>query len=309
MRRFGWVILMGAALAGGCATRPPTSQVRDVVGAYQGVKAASDPLFDELAVAERAQGAALADDRAVESGLYIGEEGQGFAATIAAEDAVYFATLADPPGTQALRSGVAAVGSYASLLSMLAEGGNLEAARAQIAQLGGNLAAVGALVGGNAQLTGLVGPVIGALQPVIDQLGKAKNEEELRQLVLDNAPKVEALLDGLRKAAPPMYETLIAVARETYSLNASSNPAVARAAVVQIEGYRILVANYVVLLDRLGVAFERLLVAVRNPDNRVTLAVAAELSTDVAAQADAARRALAIVRAGGVPPAAPAAHP
>jgi hypothetical protein len=139
-----------AAMLSACPSSPPVAEVRLVAGAFDDLNAASAPLLDDLALAERAQGQANAETRAKKrSGAAAGAPAAGTdgdpcpqvtEATGAGgasiqkgfclEDSYYYSELADPPATAAFRRGLAAIGSYTQVLLILAEGRNIPAATA-----------------------------------------------------------------------------------------------------------------------------------------------------------------------------------
>jgi hypothetical protein len=108
------------------------------------------------------------------------------------ELAAYFSILGDPVLTASLRRGLRAVGDYFQLLTVLAEGRNIEEAKAQITAIAGSVAGLATLAtaGAAAPLAGIVGE----LGPLIEQWATARNAEELRRLVVQGEPKVDALL-------------------------------------------------------------------------------------------------------------------
>ena len=239
------IVLTLSALATGCAMQPPVEQVQLFSRAFANLRAASQPLFDDLAVAEREQGRTNAVSRshpkvpgptvaeprvpapAAPSGRpqpgadgkpaqtmagaqtapggleYLkckeddppwqptsGDDsptGPGFIRGFCLEDAPYFSSLADPPATHAFRTGMAVLGRYSDILVTLAEGRNIEEAKAQIQGLGATVAAGLAMVPGAQASAVLVAPVLSALEPVIEAAAQANNSRELKRLIVEAA--------------------------------------------------------------------------------------------------------------------------
>lgn len=73
------------------------------------------------------------------------------------------------------------------------------------------------------------------------------------------------------------------------------------AALARIDGYRVALANWLVLLDLIDEATDQLVAAVTAPRNTAVLANLAELSARISTYAEGARRALAVIRAGSQP--------
>lgn len=325
-------ILAAALLLAACMSQPPLAEVRLVAKSFNDLNSASQPLLDDLALAERAQGKKAAEIRAelraepqptgrvggAKSGggkgersalpdaqrcpniiLYGGEtEGipkvqNGFCL----EDSYYYSALADPPATRAFRRALAVVGNYTELLLILAEGRNLDEARGQLETIAGN-------VGTALEAAGMPGiglPLKGALQalePLLTLAARQGNAEELKRRVRDEAPKVEGLISALREFARELFHTLAEEPLERFNTQGLANTEVARVESLRIEAYRVAISNYVVLLDRYRELLKDLVAAYDSPRNPVTLARIAERSAQLSTQADAWRRSLASLRTG-----------
>ena len=316
MKTLAAIILSGLLLAA-CATPAPVGEVRLVAKAFDNLNTASQPLLDELAIAERNQGRSAALARAeartntppassplpgserCPNVLVLGgkmndipDVQNGFCP----EDSYYYSELADPPGTRAFRQALAAVGDYTQLLVILAEGRNLDEAKGQLLTLTGNLGLALSAAG----VAG-AGPALNALlqafNPVLDLAAQGSNAKELKRLVVQESPKVEKLLSALRTQAGEFFITLTEAPMARFNL-ALDKPDVEAAEAARIEAYRIAVSNYVVLLDQYGSLLGDLAKVYDQPEGAITLASLAERSAQLSAQADAWRRSLASLRAG-----------
>ncbi len=311
-------IIAAALLMTACATQAPVAEVRLVAKAFDNLNTASQPLLDELAIAERNQGISAALARAEANAtapastvpavpgaercpniLVLGGKMQNVPEVqdkFCSEDSYYYSELADPPGTRAFRQALAAVGNYTQLLVVLAEGSNLDEARAQLATLTGNLG----LALDAAGVAG-AGPTLSALlqafSPVLDLAAQGSNAKELKRLTVRESPKVEKLLGALRTQAGEFFTTLTEAPMARFNL-AVDKPDVEAAEAARIEAYRIAVSNYVVLLDQYGSLLGEMVKVYDHPRGAVTLASLAERSAQLSAQADAWRRSLASLRAG-----------
>ncbi|MFO1068440.1 MAG: hypothetical protein U1E14_07950 [Geminicoccaceae bacterium] len=299
-----WIGHLGLATGGlllaACTTATPVDQVRAFANASEAFNAASQPLLDEVAVAERAQAADLianpprdATNVLVVPGASGDDEPRRVWLDLPESQVLALATIGDPPATAAFRKGVGAIKHYASVLVLLAEGQNIEAARAELGILATKLADVAALVPGAQAAPGLVTPLLGALGPLIDDAARAQNAAELRRLVLALAPQIHELNAKLRAGAEPLFRTLTEQQRGVFIAGGDAN-----AAIAQIDAYRVAFANWLVLLDLVDQATDQLTDAVATPGNVATLASLAELSTRITTYAEGSRRALAVLRAG-----------
>lgn len=323
-RLAGCPLLLIAVLVAGCATRPVT-EVRLVSRAFDDLNAASQPLLDDLALAEREQGRQAAEIRAKARAraearpspaggtdrppasaaadpcpdvLLVGGEKPGSPAVqdgFCLRDSPYFAVIGDPPATRAFRRGLAAVGDYTQLLLLLAEDRNLDEAKGQLQSLAGNLgvALEAAGVGG---ASAVAPPVLEALSPLIELAAKDANATELKRVVLQESPKVEALVAALSKAAPELFRTVSQSSFRRFNTVGLGNVEVAKVEAQRIEAYRVAVSNYVVLLDDYRELLRALVAAYDRPQQTATLAYLAERSAQLSARSDAWRRSLASLR-------------
>lgn len=280
----------------GCATTAPVSHVRAVASASEAFNAASQPLLDEVAVAERERAWMLIKNPSADAKQVLdvtGLPGGGnrkLLLDLPVDQVLALSTISDPPATAAFRKAVSAIRCYATVLVLLAEGQNIEAARAELAMLATNL------VGVLGAAPTLVGPALSALQPLIDGAARAHNAAEFRRLVIEAAPKVKALNAALRSGAEPLFHTIVSGQR-TIIIEGGD----AAAPVERIDAYRVAFANWLILLELVDQANDQLVNTVMNPSNTATLASLADLSARITTYADGARRALVLVRAGKQP--------
>jgi hypothetical protein len=313
------LLALGLA-ATGCATDKPVAEVRALSEAFRQLDAASQPLLDDLALAERQQGRrnaehqarrrdtssatpASASDAAADpcasvvaiAGLPRGVPPvqDGFCT----KDSPYYSEIADPPATASFRRGLAVVGDYTEALLVLAEDRNVDEARAQLQGLATNATAIavaaGAVSGG---ATAAVPAAIAALQPVVDLAARDANARELERTLRENAPALEGLIGSLEDAAPALFNTL--VAERMRRLRDPRESALAGENARWIEGYRASVSNYVLLLRSYRSLFADVLASYDQERGTATLAGLTQRSGDLAVRADAWRRTLAALRTG-----------
>ncbi len=286
-----------------CAVAP-VQEVRFFNNAFITFNEASQPLFDDLAIAERRQGQTVAEANAKDN-TFQGEcagiqwAKVGFIDGYCTTDAPYYSEIGDPPTTRRIRDGIRLIGRYSEVLLTLAEGRNLDETSAQIQNLGGNIAALiamGAGPGGGAAFTG----ALAALDPIIRDAAQRKNVEEMNRLVLAGAPHVKRLVISLRDGAPAVFNTLIFQSvKGITSADALKSPVIAKNHLDRISNYRIVVSNYVVLLGQLQNTFDELVTAVQQPSNPASVAFVAEKSARLAAHADTWRRVYSTLRGAG----------
>jgi hypothetical protein len=309
--------ICAALLAAGCAGAPRAELTR-LQAAMATTRAAADPLFDDLAIAERrvgttttlaeARGAGAAGAPPTPSGCiarWTGERSTGFVGVLCPEHIPFESGIGDPPATASLRCGLAALTDATTALLALAENRNLDEARAQVEGLTGALsgfvqaaaAPFGPTSGAQAVLT-LLGPVAAQLQPLIGQIVAANNAERVRRLILDDEQRFVALVRGLRGAVPAMNQMFVADFEQRIAF---ATPA-QRAALVAdgartMNGYRRLLSDYARLLDGVDAAWVATVAAAREPE-RVDLAAINAALGEARTAAETVRRAQAAFRAG-----------
>ncbi|MDK4741301.1 hypothetical protein PH547_20645 [Rhizobium sp. CNPSo 3464] len=243
---------------GGCAV-VPREEGSGFVAAAQSTKAGTDALFDQLSAAEKHQ----ASIRVKASKPY----------EFSVLDAYTFATNEDGSSTRSLRAGVSVIGNYANLMQSLQDGSRAASTQVQIQDIAANISVA-------AGMPELRAAAIG-LKPLIDQLLRAQSQIEARSLVINAAPQVEQLIIALRDAAPAIYKTM--VTENTLSAGVKGT---------NYESYKVVAANYVVLMDKLLASFRMLLVAYERPSNTAALRSISENTGELAADAKALRSAL-----------------
>lgn len=298
-----WPVLLVMVLLAGCATAP-VEQIKYFSQAFSTVNTLGQPLLDDLELAERTQGRQVAVRRA-QGNSQIGVTecppsefpwqnaagNQGIIRGFCMRDAVYFSVLGDPPATAAMRGALLVIERYADVLTTLAEGRNVEGSVGQLDSLATN---VTGLLG----IAGDIAPALGALQPILESAAKQANATEARRLILEGAPKVTALIAALRKAVPPMFKTLIEGPSARLTYITISDAALAAVEVTRVEAYRITVANYVVLLGKMQTAWDLTVAAANAPRGEGRLASLVQQTTELKADAEAARKTFALLRSG-----------
>ena len=278
----------------GCAPSIPHDQVQRANAAYEAVSARSESMLIELSIAERRTYIrTLANGGAPRDGDII------IPTTFDPKTAAYFSTIGDPVLTTSVRRSLGIVGDYFKLLATLADGRNVDEAKAQINSLAASVAGVVTLATGGTALP--IVAIADKLTPLIEQWAEAKDAEELRRLVLEGEPIVKSLIASLQSASVTMYETLTRESMRAVRTTLADNPAARHTAFVQMAESNILVADYVVLLGKLSDTLSALASAVRSPESPLALSSLAASADSVLIQARAASGAIALIKAGRAP--------
>lgn len=312
--RQAWVPGLCALILAGCA-RAPVAEIGQFSNAVATVDAASQPLLDDLAAAERAQGRQIAVRRAQGTSSrgpaeclppkiawQAAPNGSGFIRGLCLADAGFFSDLGDPPATATLRRSLAVIVGYARLLDGLANGSSAAQTSGQLAALaqivaeglGGGTGPGGGPGGGAGSL--LLGP-LSALKPILAQALAANDQAQALRLIKSGAPAVTSLIAAERDAIPAMFNTLVEANAAALGHLDPKDPAVA-SSLQQIEAYRKLLADYAVLLERLGQAWAATVAAADHPAGPASLTAVLARSAELTSLADNLRRALAATHQG-----------
>lgn len=316
---FASILIATALLTAACAPTPPVEAVRLFNDAVSNANTASQPLFDDLATAERRQGQLVAIERAkgeapeggigCERSAYIwqplgtdrktGEE-IGFMRGFCEKDSPYYSLITDPPATRAFRGGLAVIGHYAAVLSILAEGKNIAAAREQLMALGSTMATLIALAPGGQGVAAAMVPALSAAMPLIESAAKASSYREMVRLVGEAAPEFEKLARQLRAATREMFITLTeSLAEERTGERAARDPDYAKELDRRRESYRRAVSEFDMMLRELETTHAGIVQALTQGERPLTLAALADRAVQLRLHAEALRQIYAALRSAG----------
>jgi hypothetical protein len=327
-----WCFLafMSPAIAACAPTQ--VEELRQFSATAETVRTSVQPLLDDIAVTERSNrhrtiglkarqtasarqaGKEVPNDQCV--GTWIGGTSQGFASDFCIEDAAYYADIGDPPVTSALRHGLDVVVSFAATLRHLMEGGAAQEEAAQIQRLAYEFGALSSVVAGpGAAASGVVaagqsagpvglagaamvrasiGPAVEALSPAIEGLLQARDARRARDLILQYNKNVDRLIDALIEGAM-QAERILTVPIATDIARGRVSEELVPIQVERVNTFRRLLANYVVMLQRVRELWRTVFIAAQAPPELRATQVADQL-IDIRADAEAFRRAYAIIR-------------
>ena len=322
MRMVHGVTMILLLILSGCTAYRPLAEARAAAKAFDDLEAASQPLLDDLALAERAQGREAALGRGeAHTGAAPDMPEVGTAALQAASDPCPSLLLygGQPEG---MLTGSGRLLPFRQLLLFGARGSARDGLVSPRPGGGGRVqqprrvprrgtrggrsqwptaAAGGAggfgAEGGQRRLTAGRCRVAGLATR--HHPGREAGEREgVARFVEDAAPKVERLLAALREFSPELFTTLTEASLARFNTDGLENPELARIEATRIDGYRVAVSNYVVLLDRYDALLGDLVDAYNQPHDSITLAALSERAGELSAQAGAWRRTLASLRTG-----------
>lgn len=250
------VFLFALSLLTGCATAP-VEETRAFDNAVVAIKDAGDLLLDAVSAAERRTYVANLKKK---KGAY----------AFSTADAPYFATVGDPRNVAAYRQSLNVLKQYSALLLSLAQGDDVSTIHASYLSLAGTVSAA-------AKATQFV-PYVQALSPFIDAGLKAQSTAEARRIALQGLPVVRNLLTAFHDHAGDMFSALLA------------DRALANAPASTINADRVMVANFVVVLESLQTTLDQLALAYSRKSSPATLATLVAASSQLAADVASARK-------------------
>ena len=275
------VVLVAASVGlSSCMTFRGVSEFEAYRTAFDQAHTTSTSILDQLAVRERA--------------LYM-RLNPTSRATFNPDLAGYYTTSTDPPGTAAYRRALDTIKVYNDLLYGLASGQTTEALVSRVSTLSARVKSAGTEVtrlgatvtgaGSGALLSaaGSLSAVYAAATPFIEIALRARSRADFRAFATQYHPLVRTLLEELRKGTTVIFPVLTAEIRRRSRIDPTGGGLNAKER-QQIDTYRKLLADWVVLIDASIVALDTAIAAI-NADSTVTgslsglTATAVELET------------------------------
>lgn len=244
-------------LSAGCATQRGVAEFAAYNNALQLTQAASEAILDRVAIAESALYERCVNFRDIDNF----EQCKQFDPRVSGfnpADAAYISDAVDPPATAAFRRAMRAVVAYSTALNGLASGETAEIMAARVgdlAALGASAAAsVGAGGGAAAALADSVGAVdvaVAAFKPLLTGAFGFATQAAFRDELTAQAPAMRGALVQMKQGSEHLYNAIL------NSILVSAPPGrLSQDATNRIVATRLLMANWVVMLDATIVAFD-----------------------------------------------------
>lgn len=200
------------------------------------------------------------------------------------DDARYIVDVGDPPLTASIRGSMRSVLHFNQAMTGLATGeagtvlaARMSAAAVAVAGAAGSLSTAAGLPQGVA-LAPTVQTAVGAVGPLFEQLAQIEDRAKFRTLLIESYPQVKQLIGELRAGTAEMFEVHKEAYKEPGSLFGVEG--VPEEKLPELERERLLLAQWVVLLDKSVAAMDEAILAIS--DDSVTpaslIAVSQELS-------------------------------
>lgn len=195
-------------LVGGCVSSAGVGEFRVYTEAINTLVTVSEPMADQLRVAERERGLKLIDeDGGVVAGVTAGApiDGTGIAPEFHPEHAAYFAESGDTPLAGAIRASAAALKRYSDALLIYANGEALDAARADLSAVSGDVSLGMAALGGGGGST-----VFAVADEAVSAAGAFGSRAAFQSLLREQGGALDDLLGAMIDNSPAVYRELVA---------------------------------------------------------------------------------------------------
>jgi len=244
------LVLVLSALAGGC-TNVPVAEIKVFRESVTTANTAASPILDELSANERRVKQAAEDANAGEP-------------TFNPKLAGYFSDIGDAPGTAVIRRAHNLLDRFSDVLLGLATGSNVNSdvsgVEGLVKEASSFLSTVAAAVPAVSGPAASLPAIFEVAKPGLTLIANEASHREARR-VIQQAQRdkvVENLTIALVKASPSMFNILVQDAFLA-STDPASSPEVRRAAqktyIDRTKKVRLLMANYVVLVERMNSAW------------------------------------------------------
>jgi hypothetical protein len=238
------LLAVAACLTGAGCTNVPTGEIKVFREGVVAANTAATPVLDELSATERKLKRRTAA-RQEES-------------TFVAADAGYYSDIGDPPAVANLRAGHKVLDRDSDVLLGLATGANVQGDVAEIESLATETAGLLSTIAPQAGVAVEGAAVVGkpGLTLVFDELSRREAKRFIEVSVQKNVVKI--LTDAMIASTPQMFTVFLRDAeRATRNTRVSSESQTeaGKAYVERRERVRLVLSNYVVMLQRVNLAW------------------------------------------------------
>jgi len=212
-------------------------------------------------------------------------------------DAAYFSEQADPPLAAHYRKALDVIGRYNTIMLGYATGQGFDQLDAEIQALATESAKTADLIAGTTKIAGRFTPYLGLLQEFARLGLSARSREVFRDKALQYHDDIVSLIETMRDGAPEVFD-ILADPIERDILNATISNASTRELQAKHYKMRILVSDWVVLMNRNIEALNAVTFAIENPSLGANLSGTTASLMELQTTVSAVRRRLADINGG-----------
>lgn len=286
-RRILVSIFTGLSLVlAGCATRSGVAEFQAYDKVFTDSAAVTTSIIDQLAASERV----------LEKKRRLRRNSLGIDPTFRAEDATIFSELADPPLAAQYRKAFGVVSRYNKIMLGYATGQGFAELEANIFGLANEASSAVAVISGSAGLAAGLTPYLGVLREIANLALEHKSRAVFRERALLYHDDIVGILQTMRDGSAQMFPNL------TYSIKNEMLSAIKTKASIdklrdKHEQVRVLLSDWVVMMDKNISALDAVKVAIENPSLGVHLSGAAAEIADLRIMVETVRKHLAALNA------------
>ena len=280
------VVLAFLTLTAGCSTRSGVAEFITYKSVFDDSAAVSTSIIDQLAASERAIG------RYARLG---GNTSAGKRFVVA--DAAYFSEQADPPLAAHYRKALDVISRYNTIMLGYATGQGFDQLDAEIQALATESAKTADLVTGTTKIAGQFTPYLGLLHEFAKLGLSARSRAVFRDKALLYHDDIVSLIETMRDGAPEVFD-ILADPIERDILNATISNAGTRELQAKHYKMRILISDWVVLMNRNIEALNAVTYAIENPSLGPNLSGTTASLLELQTTVSAVRKRLAEINGG-----------
>jgi hypothetical protein len=248
------VLVCICAVLTGCVSRAGVAEFAAYKTVFDESAAVTTSIIDQLAAGERE----------IEQRVRLKPNSAGIDLTFRPGDANVFSNLADPPLAAQYRHALALVSRYNILMLGYATGQGFAQTDAELTELAREASATLGAIAGSAQIVGGLTPFLGALQEISSYALASRSRAIFRERALayhdDIVGIIATMRDGSAEMFPNLTENLkIEILR---AISAKQDTAQLRN---KYQAVRVLLSDWVVMMDKNIEALNAVKVAIQNP--------------------------------------------
>ena len=249
------------ALTVGCALQAGLPEFKVYNTAFEESRSASTTIIDMLAVAERKQ----------QQAFLKAQHPNGRDKKFWPDQAAYYSELADPPLADVYRRGIDVVAQYNKIMLVYATGQGFDTLQAEVSSLGTeSLALVNAaqILG---DVAGKASPYVALAQEIAKLALSIRSRAVFREHLIDTAPAVRKLLGSMRDGTRYVFPRLTYTTTTELNLLRVGGSGNRAELLKKLDQMRVLLSDWVVLLDRDIAALDAVVLAVEHPSATAVL--------------------------------------
>ena len=261
MRVRSLVFVTVCVVTAGCALQAGLPEFKIYNTAFEESKSASIAIIDMLAVAERKQW----------QDSLRGLHSKGYDDKFSPKYASVYSKLADPPLADVYRRGIDVVAQYNKVMLVYATGQGFDTLQAELSSLGTESAAFLEAAKVGVDVAGKVTPYLGIAQEVASFALTVRSRAVFHEEIVKSAPVIRALLVKMRDGTSLVFPRLTYTTTSELRRLRFGGTAKRAELLKKLEQMRVLLSDWVILLNRDIDALDAVVLAAQHPSTAAVL--------------------------------------